>query len=313
MTEKKVLKEYEDVEITLGSTNLKRGFAKMVKHGVVMDVTNPTQAGIAEDAGAVAVMILDRLPADIRARGGVARMATAQAIKETIESVSIPVMAKCRIGHTSEAYLLQELGVDMIDESEVLTPANDASHVWKWPFTVPFVNGCRNLGEALRRIEEGSAMIRTKGEAGTGNVAEAIRHMREVNKGIREVVAAKDDPEELLILAREMRVSYESALKTAELGRLPVVNFAAGGIATPADAAHMMRMKCDGVFVGSGIYKSEDPERRAEAIVYAVTHWDNPERVLEAQGMVSERNSMAGIDIASMDEDAKIQYRGANL
>jgi pyridoxal 5'-phosphate synthase pdxS subunit len=313
MSEKKVLREYEDVEITFGSTDLKRGFAKMVKHGVVMDVTNSTQAGIAEDAGAVAVMILDKLPADIRAVGGVARMATAKAITETIDAVSIPVMAKCRIGHTQEAYLLQELGVDMIDESEVLTPANEASHVWKWPFTVPFVNGCRDLGEALRRIEEGSAMIRTKGEAGTGNVAEAIRHMRMVNKGIREVIATKDDPQELMILTREMKVSYETVMKVAELGRLPVVNFAAGGIATPADAAMMMRMNCDGVFVGSGIYKSLDPERRAEAIVYATTHWNNPEKVLEAQRMVSESDSMSGLDIASMDEVEKIQYRGSNL
>ncbi len=313
MKERKILKEYGDVEITLGSTNLKRGFAKMVKHGVVMDVTNPTQAGIAEDAGAVAVMVLDKLPADIRARGGVARMATIQAIKETMETVSIPIMAKCRIGHTMEARLLEEIGVDMIDESEVLTPANEASHVWKWDFTVPFVNGCRDLGEALRRIEEGSAMIRTKGEAGTGNVAEAIRHMRLVNNGIRQVVAAKDNPQELMILAREMKVSYETVLKVAELGRLPVVNFAAGGIATPADAAMMMQMNCDGVFVGSGIYKSEDPEVRAEAIVMAVTHWDNPEKVAEAQSMVSERASMPGLDVSTLDEGKKLQLRGANI
>lgn len=313
MTEQKITREYGDVEIQLGSTNLKRGFAKMVKHGVVMDVTNPTQAGIAEDAGAVAVMILDKLPADIRAQGGVARMASIDAIKQTMDAVSIPVMAKVRIGHTEEALLLQEIGIDMIDESEVLTPANEFSHVWKWPFTIPFVNGCRNLGEALRRIEEGSAMIRTKGEAGTGNVAEAIKHMRFVNKGIREVVAAKDDPQELFILAREMKVSYETALQTAQLGKLPVVNFAAGGIATPADAAMMMRMGSDGVFVGSGIYKSQDPEVRAEAIVYATTYWDNPDKVLEAQGMVNERLSMTGLDVESMSEDEKIQYRGSNL
>ncbi|MDH5401692.1 MAG: pyridoxal 5'-phosphate synthase lyase subunit PdxS [Candidatus Heimdallarchaeota archaeon] len=307
------LKSYSDVEIQLGSTTLKRGFANMVKHGVVMDVTNPTQAGIAEDAGAVAVMVLDQLPADIRGRGGVARMASAEAIKEVMEVISIPVMAKCRIGHTQEAYLLQELGVDMIDESEVLTPANDASHVWKWPFTIPFVNGCRDLGEAIRRIEEGSAMIRTKGEAGTGDVSEAIRHMRLVNKGIRDVVAAKDNPEELLILARDMKVSYESALKVAELGRLPVVNFAAGGIATPADAAMMMRMKCDGVFVGSGIYKSQDPENRATAIVYATTYWNNPDKVLEAQSMVNENLAMPGLGISRMDNEDKIQHRGSNL
>lgn len=201
----------------------------------------------------------------------------------------------------------------MIDESEVLTPANEASHVWKWDFTVPFVNGCRDLGEALRRIEEGSAMIRTKGEAGTGNVAEAIRHMRMVNNGVRKVVATKDNPQELLILAREMKVSYETVLKVAELGRLPVVNFAAGGIATPADAAMMMQMGCDGVFVGSGIYKSEDPELRAEAIVMAVTHWNNPEKVTEAQMMVNERLSMPGIDIATITEKDKLQLRGADL
>ncbi|MCH8907309.1 MAG: pyridoxal 5'-phosphate synthase lyase subunit PdxS [Candidatus Heimdallarchaeota archaeon] len=307
------LKTYENIEIQLGSTELKRGFANMVKHGVVMDVTNPTQAGIAEDAGAVAVMVLDKLPADIRGKGGVARMATASAIKEVMETISIPVMAKCRIGHTQEAHLLQELGVDMIDESEVLTPANEASHVWKWPFTVPFINGCRNLGEALRRVEEGTAMIRTKGEAGTGDVSEAIRHMRLVNKGIRDVVGAKDNPQELLILAREMRVSYETALKVGELGRLQVVNFAAGGIATPADAAMMMRMSCDGVFVGSGIYKSEDPENRAAAIVYAVTHWENPDKVLEAQEMVNEKLAMAGLGISSMAEEAKIQSRGSNI
>jgi pyridoxal 5'-phosphate synthase pdxS subunit len=307
------LKKYKDVEIRLGSTELKRGFAKMVSNGVVMDVTNPTQAAIAEDAGAVAVMVLDQLPADIRGRGGVARMASADSIKEVMESISIPVMAKCRIGHTSEALLLEEIGVDMIDESEVLTPANEASHVWKWPFTIPFVNGCRDLGEALRRIEEGTAMIRTKGEAGTGDVSEAIRHMRMVNNGIQKVVALKDNPEELLILAREMKVSYETALQVADLGRLPVINFAAGGVATPADAAHMMRMKCDGVFVGSGIYKSQDPENRANAIVYAVTNWDNPEKVLEAQEMVNEKLSMPGKGIAGMAADDKIQTRGSKI
>ena len=311
--EKKVFKEYADTTIEFGSTNLKRGFAKMVKHGVIMDVTNPTQAGIAEDAGAVAVMVLDKLPADIRATGGVARMATVQSIKEVMDAVSIPIMAKCRIGHTEEAALLQEIGVDMIDESEVLTPANDASHVWKWPFVIPFVNGCRDLGEALRRIEEGSAMIRTKGEAGTGNVSEAIRHMRLVNMGLASISAAKDHPQELMILSRKMKISYETITKTTKLGRLPVVNFAAGGIATPADAAMMMRLTCDGIFVGSGIYKSLDPEIRAEAIVYAVTHWDNPEKVLEAQAMITERNSMGGMDILKMPESELLQKRGANL
>lgn len=309
----KPLKEYGDVEIQFGSTDLKRGFAKMVKNGVVMDVTNPTQAGIAEDAGACAVMVLDKLPADIRARGGVARMATASAIRDVMDNISIPVMAKCRIGHTQEAYLLQELGVDMIDESEVLTPANYASHVWKWPFTVPFVNGCRNLGEALRRIEEGAAMIRTKGEAGTGDVSEAIRHMRLVNNGIRQVLSQKDDPQELMILAREMKVSYETVQKVIDAGRLPVVNFAAGGVATPADAAMMMRMRCDGVFVGSGIYKSEDPENRAAAIVYAVTHWNSPDKVLEAQSMVNEKLAMPGLSVSSMEDTQKVQTRGSEI
>ncbi|MCY3410231.1 MAG: pyridoxal 5'-phosphate synthase lyase subunit PdxS [Candidatus Heimdallarchaeota archaeon] len=309
----KPLKSYTDVEIQLGSTELKRGFAKMVQHGVVMDVTNPTQAGIAEDAGAVAVMVLDKLPADIRAIGGVARMATTSAIQDVMDNISIPVMAKARIGHTLEAQLLQEIGVDMIDESEVLTPANQASHIWKWPFTVPFVNGCRNLGEALRRIEEGSAMIRTKGEAGTGDVQEAVRHMRDVQLGIAELVSLKDNAQELMIKAREMKVSYETALRTAELGRLPVVNFAAGGVATPADGAMMMLMGSDGVFVGSGIYKSEDPENRAAAIVYAVTHWNNPDKVLEAQSMVNEKLSMPGIDAFKMQEDEKIQSRGSTI
>lgn len=307
------LKSYSDVEIQLGSTELKRGFAKMVQHGVVMDVTNSTQAAIAEEAGAVAVMVLDKLPVDIRAVGGVARMATTTAIQGVMDIISIPVMAKARIGHTLEAQLLQEMGVDMIDESEVLTPANQASHIWKWPFTVPFVNGCRNLAEALRRIEEGTAMIRTKGEAGTGDVSEAIKHMREVQLGIRHLQSLKDNHQELMIVAREMKVSYETIIKTIEAGRLPVVNFAAGGVATPADAAIMMEMGADGVFVGSGIYKSQDPENRAAAIVYAVTHWDKPARVLEAQAMINEKLSMPGLDVSSMKEEDKIQSRGSTI
>lgn len=307
------LKEYADVNIQFGSTELKRGFAKMVKNGVIMDVTNPTQAGIAEDAGAVAVMVLDKLPADIRGMGGVARMATTTAIKEVMDTISIPVMAKVRIGHTQEAYALQAIGIDMIDESEVLTPANNASHVWKWPFQVPFINGCRDLGEALRRIEEGSAMIRTKGEAGTGDVSEAINHMRQVNLGVRNVIANKDDPQELMILARAMKVSYETVLNVANLGRLPVVNFSAGGIATPADAAHMMMMGSDGIFVGSGIYKSQDPEVRASAIIYAVTNWTNPEKVLEAQSMVNEKMAMPGLHVEGLSDEEKIQGRGASL
>lgn len=307
------LKSYSDVEIQLGSTELKRGFAKMVQHGVVMDVTNATQAAIAEEAGAVAVMVLDKLPADIRAVGGVARMATTTAIQGVMDIISIPVMAKARIGHTLEAQLLQEMGVDMIDESEVLTPANQASHIWKWPFTVPFVNGCRNLAEALRRIEEGTAMIRTKGEAGTGDVSEAIKHMRQVQLGINHIQSLKDNHQELMIAAREMKVSYETVIKTIEAGRLPVVNFAAGGVATPADAAIMMEMGADGVFVGSGIYKSQDPENRAAAIVYAVTHWDKPARVLEAQAMINEKLSMPGLDVSSMKDGDKIQSRGSTI
>ena len=303
----------DDRLVRKGGNRIRRGFAQMLKHGAIFDVTNPEQAAVAEDAGAVAVMVLDKLPADIRSAGGVARMASVEAIEAVMDQISIPVMAKCRIGHTEEALLLQEVGIDMIDESEVLTPANDASHVWKWDFVTPFVNGCRDLGEALRRIEEGAAMIRTKGEAGTGNVAEAIKHMRMVNLGIRQVVANKDDPQELMILARQMRVSYDIVLEVARLGRLPVVNFAAGGIATPADAAMMMRMGSDGVFVGSGIYKSLDPEQRAQAIVHAVANWDKPDKVLEAQEMIDEKKSMLGIDVHTLKEEDKLQIRGANL
>ncbi|MEM3034046.1 MAG: pyridoxal 5'-phosphate synthase lyase subunit PdxS, partial [Candidatus Nitrosocaldus sp.] len=267
--------------VTKGTTLLKRGFAHMQKHGVIMDVTSVEQAQIAEDAGAVAVMVLDKLPYDVRKAGGVARTASIRVIEDIRDHVTIPIMAKCRIGHVEEARVLEAVGVDMIDESEVLTPADEERHIWKWDFTTPFVNGARNLGEALRRIEEGAAMIRTKGEPGTGNVAEAIKHIRIVNSEIRRirVIYQDGDMQELIRAARELRVSYAYVLETARLGRLPVVNFAAGGITTPADAAMLMSLGCDGVFVGSGIFKSQDPMERARAIVIATTYWDDPKAV----------------------------------
>jgi len=301
-----------EAEVTRGTTLVKRGFAHMLKHGVVMDVTNVEQAQIAEDAGAVAVMVLDKLPYDVRKAGGVARTASIEAIQEILDHVTIPVMAKCRIGHTYEARVLEEVGVDMIDESEVLTPADEERHIWKWDFTTPFVNGARNLGEALRRIEEGAAMIRTKGEPGTGNVAEAIRHIRILNNEIRRVRAAYEDrdDQELIRISRELRVSYEMVVETGRLGRLPVVNFAAGGIATPANAALMMTLECDGIFVGSGIFKSEDPAERAKAIVLATTFYDDPSVVMEAQKMIDERKSMLGFDIKNLE--LRMQERGAS-
>ncbi len=296
---------------TRGTSTLKRGFAHMLKNGVVMDVTTAEQAGIAEEAGAVAVMVLDKLPSDVRKAGGVARTAGARVISEIMGAVTIPVMAKCRIGHTYEARVLQECDVDMIDESEVLTPADESRHIWKWDFTTPFVNGARSLGEALRRIEEGAAMIRTKGEPGTGNVAEAVRHMRLVNDGLRALRAAASDgdSQETARLAREMRVSYDLAEETGRLGRLPVVNFAAGGIATPADAAHLMSLGCDGVFVGSGIFKAGDARERATAVVMATTFWEDAIKVMEAQRMVDERSSMLGLGDAEAAE-MRMQERG---
>lgn len=296
---------------TRGTSTLKRGFAHMLKNGVVMDVTTAEQAGIAEEAGAVAVMVLDKLPSDVRKAGGVARTAGARVISEIMGAVTIPVMAKCRIGHTYEARVLQECDVDMIDESEVLTPADESRHIWKWDFTTPFVNGARSLGEALRRIEEGAAMIRTKGEPGTGNVAEAVRHMRLVNDGLRALRAAvsDEDSQETARLAREMRVSYDLAEETGRLGRLPVVNFAAGGIATPADAAHLMSLGCDGVFVGSGIFKAGDARERASAVVMATTFWGDAVKVMEAQRMVDERSSMLGLGDAEAAE-MRMQERG---
>jgi pyridoxal 5'-phosphate synthase pdxS subunit len=291
-----------------GTVRVKRGFAKMQKGGVIMDVTNVEQAQIAEDAGAIAVMVLDKLPADVRAAGGVARMCDPKRIQEVMDHVTIPVMAKCRIGHYMEAKILEALGIDMIDESEVLTPADDAHHIDKWEFKVPFVNGCRDLGEALRRISEGASMLRTKGEAGTGNVAEAVKHMKLVVGKIRELRGLSE--EQLFDVAKEYRVPIDLVKETAKLGRLPVVNFAAGGIATPADAALMMHLGADGVFVGSGIFKSKDPATRAEAIVIATTYWDDPKIVLEASKMISEEKSMIGIDIKTLKPEQMMQIRG---
>jgi pyridoxal 5'-phosphate synthase pdxS subunit len=296
-----------------GTTLIKRGFAHMLKHGVVMDITNVEQAQIAEEAGAVAVMVLDKLPYDIRQQGGVARTASLKVVEEILNHVTIPVMAKCRIGHTYEAKVLQEAGVDMIDESEVLTPADEERFIWKWDFTTPFVNGCKDLGEALRRITEGASMIRTKGEPGTGNVAEAVKHVRVLNNEVRRLrgIYESGDKQELLRISRELKVSLELAEETARLGRLPVVNFAAGGIATPADAALMMTLGCDGVFVGSGIFKAEDPTERARSVVVAVTYYDDPKVVAEAQKMVDERKSMMGTGTKELP--LRMQERGVNV
>jgi pyridoxal 5'-phosphate synthase pdxS subunit len=309
-TKEEELKPTEGRTVARGTTLLKRGFAKMQKHGVIMDVTNVEQAKIAEDAGAVAVMVLDKLPYDVRKAGGIARTAGMKAIEDILASVTIPVMAKCRIGHTYEAKILEAAGVDMIDESEVLTPADEERHIWKWKFTTPFVCGCRDLGEALRRIDEGAAMLRTKGEPGTGNVAEAVKHIRVVNNEIRRVksIYESGDEQELIRAAREFKVPYDLVAETGRLGRLPVVNFAAGGIATPADAALMMTLGCDGVFVGSGIFKSEDPKERAKSVVTATTFFDDPSVVAEAQRMIDEKRAMAGLDANSME--LKMQERG---
>ena len=300
----------ENARMVRGTTLLKRGFAHMQKHGVVMDVTNVEQAVIAEDAGAVAVMVLDKLPYDVRKAGGVARTASVKVIQEMMDAITIPIMAKCRIGHTDEAKVLEAVGVDMIDESEVLTPADEERHIWKWDFTPPFVNGAKNLGEALRRIEEGCAMIRTKGEPGTGNVSEAVTHIRIVNSEIRRIrsIYQDDDKQELMKAARELKVSYEIVEETARLGKLPVVNFAAGGITTPADAALLMNLGCDGVFVGSGIFKSDDPDQRARAVVLATTFHDDPKIVMEAQKMVDEKKSLLGLDTNNLE--LRMQERG---
>ncbi|MEW6547274.1 MAG: pyridoxal 5'-phosphate synthase lyase subunit PdxS [Bacillota bacterium] len=289
-----------------GTWRVKKGLAEMLKGGVIMDVTTPEQARIAEEAGAVAVMALERVPADIRAAGGVARMADPTVILRIMDAVTIPVMAKVRIGHFVEAQILEALGVDYIDESEVLTPADEQYHIDKHNFTVPFVCGARNLGEALRRIAEGAAMIRTKGEPGTGNVVEAVRHMRIVNDEIRKVCAAPE--EELVALAREMGAPVELLKEVRRLGRLPVVNFAAGGIATPADAALMMQLGADGIFVGSGIFKSKNPPARARAIVLATTHYNDPHILAEVSRDLGE--AMPGLEISAIPDSQKMQVRG---
>ncbi|MCD6167975.1 MAG: pyridoxal 5'-phosphate synthase lyase subunit PdxS [Caldisericia bacterium] len=289
-----------------GTVKVKRGLADMLKGGVIMDVTNPEQAKIAEEAGAVAVMALERVPADIRKEGGVARMADPALIEDIMKSVTIPVMAKVRIGHFVEAQILEALGVDFIDESEVLTPADEEHHIDKWKFKIPFVCGARNLGEALRRIAEGAAMIRTKGEAGTGNVVEAVRHMRAVMDEIRKIKSMTED--ELMAEAKRIGAPLELVIEVKELGRLPVVNFAAGGIATPADAALMMQLGADGVFVGSGIFKSGNPRKRAKAIVDAVTYYDKPEILKEVSKDLGE--PMVGIDIRTLKEEELLQKRG---
>jgi pyridoxal 5'-phosphate synthase pdxS subunit len=289
-----------------GSETVKRGLAQMLKGGVIMDVVTPDQARIAEEAGACAVMALERVPADIRAQGGVARMSDPGLIAEIISTVTIPVMAKCRIGHFVEAQILEVLGVDYIDESEVLTPADEAHHINKHNFKVPFVCGCRNLGEALRRIGEGAAMIRTKGEAGTGDVVEAVRHARTVLGEIRRLTTMAE--EELMAYAKEIGAPYHLVIETAKLGRLPVVNFAAGGVATPADAALMMQLGVDGVFVGSGIFKSGDPARRANAIVQAVTHYNNPQILAEVSRGLGE--AMVGINVNHLPQEERLASRG---
>lgn len=285
---------------------VKRGLADMLKGGVIMDVVTPDQAKIAEEAGAVAVMALERVPADIRAQGGVARMSDPALILKIMDAVSIPVMAKCRIGHTIEAQILESLSIDYIDESEVLTPADEEFHVDKWAFKVPFVCGCRNLGEALRRIGEGAAMIRTKGEAGTGNVVEAVRHQRQVQRDIRRVVMAPD--EELATIAKELGAPLSLIRLVKEMKRMPVVNFAAGGVATPADAALMMHLGSDGVFVGSGIFKSGNPAQRAKAIVDAVAHWQEPSVIAEVSKNLGE--AMVGINISDIPDEGKMAGRG---
>ncbi len=291
---------------TKGTWAVKRGLAQMLKGGVIMDVVTPEQAKIAEEAGACAVMALERVPADIRAAGGVARMADPGVIERIIAAVTIPVMAKCRIGHFVEARVLEALGVDYIDESEVLTPADEANHVDKHGFTVPFVCGCRDLGEALRRIGEGAAMIRTKGEAGTGNVVEAVRHMRAVMDGVRRIKSLPAD--ELMAEAKALAAPYDLVKEIHETGVLPVVNFAAGGVATPADAALMMHLGADGVFVGSGIFKSEDPASRAAAIVKAVTNYNDPKIIAEVSKGLGE--AMVGIEISKIPEKELLAARG---
>ncbi len=289
-----------------GTWQVKVGLAQMLKGGVIMDVVDEEQARIAEDAGACSVMALERVPADIRAAGGVARMSDPSRIERIMKAVSIPVMAKCRIGHFVEAQVLESLGVDYVDESEVLTPADEAHHIWKYEFKVPFVCGCRDLGEALRRLSEGAAMIRTKGEAGTGDIVEAVRHMRAVMDECRLVQHMPDD--ELAAKAKELGAPLELLREVKELGRLPVVNFAAGGVATPADAALMMQLGADGVFVGSGIFKASDPQARAKAVVKAVTHFNDPAAIAEASKGLGE--PMFGVSTRSMKPEELLASRG---
>lgn len=290
----------------VGTDLVKRGMAQMQKGGVIMDVVNAEQARVAEQAGAVAVMALERVPSDIRAAGGVARMANPKIVKEVMDAVSIPVMAKARIGHITEARVLESMGVDYIDESEVLTPADEEFHLLKSDFTVPFVCGCRDLGEALRRIGEGAAMLRTKGEPGTGNIVEAVRHMRKVNAQVRKVVGMTND--ELMTEAKLLGAPFELLLQIKELGKLPVVNFAAGGVATPADAALMMELGADGVFVGSGIFKSESPEKFAKAIVEATTHYQDYDLIARLSEDLGE--AMKGIEISKLSLEERMQERG---
>ncbi len=289
-----------------GTDGVKRGMAEMLKGGVIMDVVTPEQAKIAEDAGAVAVMALERVPADIRAQGGVARMSDPDMIDGIVEAVSIPVMAKARIGHFVEAQVLQSLGVDYVDESEVLTPADEANHIDKWQFTVPFVCGATNLGEALRRIAEGAAMIRSKGEAGTGNVVEATRHMRQIRADIRKLSVL--DRDELFAVAKELRAPFALVEEVARAGKLPVVLFTAGGIATPADAAMMRRLGAEGVFVGSGIFKSGEPAKRAEAIVKATTFYDDPDVIAKVSRGLGE--AMVGINVDDLSTEQRYAQRG---
>ena len=289
-----------------GTWRIKAGLAQMLKGGVIMDVVNAEQAKIAEDAGACAVMALERVPADIRAAGGVARMADPTRITGIMNAVTIPVMAKCRIGHFVEAQVLEALGADYIDESEVLTPADENNHIWKHDFRVPFVCGCRDLGEALRRIGEGAAMIRTKGEAGTGNIVEAVRHMRSVMGEIRKIVGMT--PDELMAEAKALGAPFELVREVHDTARLPVVNFAAGGVATPADAALMMQLGAEGVFVGSGIYKSDNPEARAKAIVAATTHYNDPDVIARASEDLGE--PMPGMDVRTMKQEEILAVRG---
>lgn len=294
------------VDLLTGTFTVKSGHAQMLKGGVIMDVTTADQAKIAEDAGAVAVMALERVPADIRVQGGIARMADPTKIREIMAVVSIPVMAKARIGHFAEAQILQALGVDYVDESEVLTPADEAHHIDKFAFRVPFVCGARNLGEALRRIAEGAAMIRTKGEAGSGNVVEAVRHMRAVQGAMRKLTILGD--EELMAAAKELEAPYELVKMVAQTGKLPVPNFAAGGVATPSDASLMMQLGAESVFVGSGIFKSGDPQRRADAIVQATTHYLDADLLARVSEDLGE--AMVGIDISRLDDSELLQTRG---